>query len=75
MKKLFYEESIMEKFPRCIVCEQDSQQVPLLAMKFRQNEIWICPQHLPIMIHQPAKLADKLPGIEQIKPAESHDHH
>ena len=38
----------------CIVCEQDSQNVPLMPFEFKGKSYWICPQHLPILIHKPA---------------------
>ncbi|MBN1668307.1 MAG: hypothetical protein JW862_14535 [Anaerolineales bacterium] len=30
------------------------------------QDFYICPQHLPILIHKPAQLADKLPGAEKL---------
>ena len=57
---------------RCIVCEQDSQQVPLLPFEYQGKTHYICPQHLPILIHKPASLADKLPGLEAISAPEHH---
>jgi hypothetical protein len=56
--------------PTCIVCELDEEQVPLIKIQYRGNTYWICPQHLPILIHQPAELAHKLPGLEKLGPAE-----
>jgi hypothetical protein len=58
----------------CLYCERDSNQVPLMPVVFQGQDLWICPQHLPILIHKPAQLADKLPGLTQISPAESHHH-
>ena len=58
----------------CLYCERDSSQVPLMALVFQGQDLWICPQHLPILIHSPAKLADKLPGLAQISPAKQHHH-
>ena len=57
----------------CIVCEQGSNQVPLIRFVFKQDEAWICPQHLPILIHKPEKLAGKLPGAEDLGGAAGHD--
>jgi hypothetical protein len=57
---------------RCIVCEQDSQSVPLIEFEFKGQTHFICPQHLPILIHKPATLADKLPGLELLGPPDSH---
>jgi len=59
--------------PRCLVCEQDSQTVPLLELRFQDGVFWICPQHLPILIHKPSQLAGKLPGAERLLEA-GHEH-
>jgi hypothetical protein len=56
----------------CIYCERDRSQVPLLAVVFKDQDYWICPEHLPILIHKPAQLADKLPGLKQLSPADHH---
>jgi hypothetical protein len=58
--------------PQCLYCERDSDQVPLLALKYRGEELWICPQHLPILIHKPAQLAGKVLGAESFGPSEPH---
>jgi hypothetical protein len=59
---------MVDETARCIVCEQDNQNVPLMPFEYRGKAYWICPQHLPILIHKPATLADKLPGVELITP-------
>jgi hypothetical protein len=59
----------------CLYCERNSSQVPLITLVFQEQELSICPQHLPILIHSPAKLADKLPSLGQLPPAEEHHHH
>lgn len=56
---------------KCIVCEQSSQEVPLLAVEYQDRHYWICPQHFPILIHQPAQLIGRLPGAEKLK---GHEH-
>ena len=55
----------MEK--KCIVCETDSQKVPLVRLDYRDQEMWICPQHIPVLIHHPEQLVGKLPGAEEFK--------
>jgi hypothetical protein len=60
---------------KCLHCGRDADQIPLLAMRFGDQDLWICPQHLPILIHQPEKLADKLPGATFIGDTESHSSH
>lgn len=49
--------------PRCLACERPSGEVPLIPVQYRGRDLWICPQHLPILIHKPEQLADRLPGI------------
>ena len=57
----------------CLVCERTDQQVPLIQLQYRDNAYWICPQHLPVLIHNPEQLIGKLPGAEHLAPHE-HDH-
>jgi len=45
---------------------------PLLILRFQGGQLHICPQCLPILIHKPYQLADKLPGIKSYEnPQES----
>jgi hypothetical protein len=56
--------------PRCVACNQSGNEIPLLALKFQEEEYWICPQHLPVLIHRPDQLIGKLPGAERLTPHE-----
>ena len=47
----------------CLNCGTSEQERPLLALTFQGKEVYICPQCMPIMIHKPYELADKLPGF------------
>ena len=62
-----------EKSIYCLYCQRSDEEVPLLNLRFKGSDAWICAQHLPILIHKPAQLADKLPGLEGLTPAE-HEH-
>jgi hypothetical protein len=62
------------KVEKCIFCEQNSEQVPLIKFQFRKNDLAICPQHLPVLIHDPSKLIGKLPGAEDLNPADESHH-
>ncbi len=53
---------------QCLVCQRDSHATPLIAITYREQQLWICPQHLPILIHNPAELAGRLPGAENLQP-------
>ena len=56
----------------CIYCDQSDQNVPLLPFQYKGKQYWICPQHLPVLIHKPEELAKKLPGLELIGPPIGH---
>jgi hypothetical protein len=58
----------------CLYCAQTSDDVPLIQLHYRGEKRWICAQHLPILIHQPGKLASKLPGADRLNPSEEHHH-
>jgi hypothetical protein len=57
----------------CLFCGRDEHETPLVVLDFRGTQTWICPQHLPILIHDPTQLAGVLPGAEGLSPAEHHD--
>lgn len=58
---------------QCLYCQRSADEVPLLNLRYRDSDAWICAQHLPILIHKPAQLAGKLPGLENLDPVE-HEH-
>jgi hypothetical protein len=58
---------------QCLACGRGPDVTPLLALEYRGTAHWICPQHLPVLIHDPAKLIGKLAGAEQLRPADHHD--
>jgi len=62
-----------EAQPSCVQCGRDSDVVPLVRLRYRHADAWICPQHLPVLIHDPAKLVGKLGGVENLAPAEHVD--
>lgn len=49
--------------PTCLNCGTSEQDRPLIALKFRGKEFYICPQCLPTLIHKPFQLGDKLPDF------------
>lgn len=57
----------------CLVCNRAEQEIPLIALDYRNQRFWICPQHLPMLIHDPRSLTGKLPGAEGMDAAEHHD--
>jgi hypothetical protein len=59
--------------PLCLVCQRDSNSVPLISIDYRGGTFRICPQHLPILIHQPDLLVGTLEGAETLEPSAHHD--
>lgn len=59
--------------PHCVACDRTSKQIPLITLEFQNQKFWICPQHLPMLIHDPKALVGKLPGAEGMQPADHHD--
>ncbi len=51
-----------ESGARCLLCERDSQAVPLVAFEYRGERRHVCTEHLPVLIHDPGRLADRLEG-------------
>ncbi|MFY0652605.1 MAG: hypothetical protein JXQ96_11255 [Cyclobacteriaceae bacterium] len=58
---------------QCVFCERGSHIVPLISIEFQEQQLYICPQHMPVLIHNPAELVGKLPGAENLDPAEHKD--
>ncbi len=59
--------------PHCVACNCTQAQAPLITLQYRNQKFWICPQHLPMLIHDPKTLTGKLPGAEGMEPADHHD--
>ena len=57
----------------CLSCGRDEQETPLVPIDYRGSRVWICPQHLPVLIHDPGQLVGKLAGADKLRPAEHHD--
>ncbi len=57
----------------CLACQREDHLTPLIPLHYRGTSLWICPQHLPVLIHDPAQLIGRLPGAENLRPADHHD--
>lgn len=57
----------------CLVCGQGANTTPLITLEYRNSQFWICPRHMPLLIHDPAKLVGLLPGAEDLSPAANDD--
>ena len=50
----------MQNEPKCLLCGETSQELPLINVTYKGKQIYICSGHLPVLIHEPQKLAEKL---------------
>ena len=55
---------------RCLACDCDSSAAPLVCLEYRGKALWICPQHMPVLIHNPTQLVGRLEGAENLRPAD-----
>ena len=58
---------------QCLACGRSADETPLIPLDYRGERLSICPQHLPVLIHDPARLVGTLPGAENLRPAEHQD--
>ena len=54
----------------CLACQRGTDVTPLIPLEYGDSTTWICPQHLPVLIHDPHHLVGKLPGAENLSPEE-----
>lgn len=59
--------------PTCLACGCDDRETPLVPILHHGRQLHICPQHLPVLIHNPIELQGKLRGAEHLRPAEHGD--
>ena len=45
----------------CLFCKQDEERVPLVQVDYKGNTYHICPQHIPVLIHDPGQLEGMQP--------------
>jgi hypothetical protein len=62
----------MSDTPKCLFCDSTSQDIPLIKMLYQGKEHYICPQHMPVIIHKPHQLQDILPGVKSVEGVEPH---
>jgi hypothetical protein len=51
----------------CLFCKRGENEIPLVQLHFQEKNMWICPQHIPVLIHDPQKLVGMLPGAENME--------
>jgi hypothetical protein len=53
----------------CLVCKNSSENIPVTKFYYQKSEFYICPQHIPVLIHNPHELVGLLPGADKLKGA------
>jgi len=51
----------------CIVCKKTSMETPVTKFYHKDSEFYICPQHLPVLIHNPQELVGLLDGADNLQ--------
>lgn len=49
----------------CINCGRTENETPLIEIRFAGNTANLCSQCIPIMIHEPQKMASKLDDLNK----------
>ncbi|WP_456423307.1 hypothetical protein [Lutibacter sp.] len=57
----------MEKEKACLVCKKSSAEIPVTKFYYQTSEFYICPQHIPILIHNPQELVGLLPNADKLQ--------
>lgn len=59
----------MSKTKKCLVCKKSSNEVPVTQFYYRDDSFYICPQHMPVIIHNPQQLIGLLDGADSFEGA------
>ena len=57
----------METLKECLVCKKNSSEIPVTKFYYQESNFYICPQHIPVLIHDPQKLIGLLPGADKLQ--------
>ncbi len=57
----------MKSAKECLVCKKNKDEIPITKFYYLESYFYICPQHLPILIHDLHKLIGLLPGADKLQ--------
>jgi len=63
----FIKEKIMSIIKECLVCKKSSSETPVTKFYYQESEFYICPQHIPVLIHNPQELVGLLDGADKLQ--------
>jgi hypothetical protein len=52
-----------------LVCNKPSTEIPVTKFYYQESEFYICPQHIPVLIHNPQQLVGLLDGADKLEGA------
>lgn len=50
----------------CVLCQKADSELPLIQLSYNGKAYYVCPEHMPTLIHQPDALIGKMPGAENM---------
>ncbi len=51
---------------KCVFCGASKNDVPVTRFEYKESEFYICPQHIPVLIHDPQKLVGLIPDADKL---------
>tara|TARA_R110001583_G_scaffold177176_2_gene332193 strand:+ start:15018 stop:15197 length:180 start_codon:yes stop_codon:yes gene_type:complete len=54
----------MSVVKECLVCKKSSIEIPVTKFYYQESEFYICPQHMPTIIHNPQELIGLIEGAD-----------
>ncbi len=54
----------MSENKECLVCKKPSNEIPVTQFYYKDSSFYICPQHMPVIIHNPQELIGLLDGAD-----------
>lgn len=56
----------MSQVKACLVCKKTSNEIPVTKFIYKESKFYICPQHMPVLIHNPQELIGLLPDADKL---------
>lgn len=53
----------MVEYQRCLICGRSEEELPLVAQRYRGHSIWVCTGCMPVVIHHPEEVRDRLQAL------------
>lgn len=57
----------MSNNKKCLVCKKSSNETPVIKFEYQGSEFYICPQHIPVLIHNPQEFIGLLDGADKLQ--------